>query len=35
MHLYQNIEYSVLTIITSVGGMLYYSLNGSCRLSSC
>lgn len=29
MHLFKNWDYNVLTIVSAVGGMLYYSLNGS------
>ena len=28
MHLFRNVDYVVLTIVSAVGGMLYYSLNG-------
>jgi hypothetical protein len=28
MHLFKNLDFVVLTIISAVGGMLYYSLNG-------
>lgn len=29
MHLFKNRDFCVLTVISGVGGMLYYSMNGS------
>lgn len=31
MHLFRNYNYVMLTIISAVGGMIYYSMNGSWR----
>ena len=28
MHLFKNKDFTILTIVSAVGGMLYYSLNG-------
>jgi len=33
MHLFKNLDYVVLTVVTAVGGMLYYSLNGIAALA--